>query len=280
MRCSGLPAGSRPNPVIGYYKGPATGRAIRVSPVKNQLFPALGSNPRAAFRLFCFPHSGGGAAAFVRWQRRLPAGVELVSAHLPGREERYNEPALRRLDPLLDALVAGSTPGLDLPFAFFGQSLGAWIAFYLTRRLRREGLRQPAHLFVASCRAPQLASRFPPLSGLQGDAFLRLVQQRYCTLPRQILQDPEMLRLVLLALHADISLFETIQYTPEAPLSCGISAYGGERDTAVSETEIRAWCEQTTSHFTSQMFLADHLITQSTETALLDRISCEFAPYF
>ena len=247
--------------------------------MKNIWVPEVRTNPQAQFRLFCFPYAGGGSSAFAGWPRRLPATVEVVSVHLPGRDDRFREPAFRSLDPLLATLVEVLSPYLDHPFAFFGHSLGAWIAFYLARRLRRDGLRQPAHVFVAGCRAPQVLSRHPAIHKLPRAAFLQELQGRYGPFPREILNDSELLQLFIEVLQADFALLETIEYSHEAPLDCGISAYGGAADPIVSETEIHAWHAQTRDRFASEIFPGDHFFVKSNAPAVLNKLSSEIGPY-
>ena len=105
-------------------------------------------------RIFCFPFAGGSASVFRDWPAELPAEVELCAALLPGREDRWWEPPFQQITPLVQALAQALTAYQDLPFAFFGHSMGALIAFELTRQLRRLRLYGPAHLFVSGARAP------------------------------------------------------------------------------------------------------------------------------
>src|SRR5437867_3688315 len=98
-------------------------------------FPAAGRSMQARIRLFCFPYAGAGTSPFGTWPRSL-SGIEVVGCHLPGRETRWREAAYTRMAPLLDALEVAIASWLDIPFAFFGHSMGALIAFFLARRLR------------------------------------------------------------------------------------------------------------------------------------------------
>src|SRR5438552_7109196 len=123
-------------------------------PVTDSWLACLKPRPHAAVRLFCFPYAGGGASAFRCWPDALPASIEVCPVQLPGRETRFREPPYTRLAPLAEALGHALRPFLDRPFAFFGHSMGALVAFELTRWLRRAGGPQPAHLFVSACAAP------------------------------------------------------------------------------------------------------------------------------
>src|SRR4051794_27130121 len=92
--------------------------------------------PDARMRLFCFPYAGGGALAYQAWPRLLPDEIEVVAVQLPGREARFREPPMTDLSTLVEALVAAMYPYETLrPFAFFGHSLGALIAFVLAQAL-------------------------------------------------------------------------------------------------------------------------------------------------
>src|SRR5262249_13687929 len=120
--------------------------------------------PQADIRLFCFPYAGGGASVFRGWADGLPASVEVCPVQLPGRGTRFREPAFTRLPPLIEALAESLRPHLDRPFAFFGHSLGALVAFELARYLHQHQGREPVRLFVSGCGGPQTRG--------QGGAFI------------------------------------------------------------------------------------------------------------
>ena len=86
-------------------------------------------------RLFCFPHAGGGTLMYRSWRDRF----SVAPVCLPGRESRLHEPLMQDLFAVVEALSDEIRPHLDVPFAFFGHSMGAAIAFELARSLRRRG---------------------------------------------------------------------------------------------------------------------------------------------
>ena len=120
-------------------------------------------NPKTRLRLFCFLYAGGGASIFRQWSENMPEGVEVCAVQLPGRENRIAEPPFRILASLVEAMVEALAPYFDVPFAFFGHSLGAKIAFELVRELRRKKGIQPVHLFVSGARlgCPKRYETFP-----------------------------------------------------------------------------------------------------------------------
>src|SRR4051812_43491163 len=86
------------------------------------------SRSQARLRLFCFPYSGGGAGAFRGWADAMPS-LDVCAIQAPGREARMREPALTRMEPLVAALTEVIRPLAGEPYAFFGHSLGSFVAF-------------------------------------------------------------------------------------------------------------------------------------------------------
>jgi medium-chain acyl-[acyl-carrier-protein] hydrolase len=227
--------------------------------------------PRARVRLFCFPYAGGGASPFRAWAGGLPPEVELCPVQLPGRESRLGEPAYTRLAPLVAALVTALRGHLDKPYAFFGHSLGALLAFELVRALRRAGAPPPRHLFVSGYRAPHLPDPEPPLHMLPGPALWDELRRLNGT-PPEVLDNAELRRLIEPTLRADFAIDETYVYTPDEPLACPISAFGGLVDTDVSGEMLAAWRRHTHDSFALRMLPGDHFFIHSSRTLLLDAL--------
>src|ERR1700691_3000691 len=116
--------------------------------------------------LFCIPHAGGGASAFRTWQQALAPSVTVKVLQLRGRESRLREPPLLQLEEVLVDLYRAVAPETARPFALFGHSMGALLAFELSHMLRRDAGRKPIHVFISACRAPHLAQLTVPCSSL------------------------------------------------------------------------------------------------------------------
>jgi medium-chain acyl-[acyl-carrier-protein] hydrolase len=229
-------------------------------------------NPKAYMRLFCFPYAGAGASIFRTWSAQLPPDIEVCSVQLPGRESRLKEPLFTDLAPLIHALTPALLPHLDLPFVFFGHSVGALISFEVARQLRRLQHSNPLHLFISGRQAPQLPAIDPPIHQLP-DAEFKEELDRYNGTPRNVLQNVELMDLFLPILRADIAIDETYVYAPEAPLDGSISVFGGLGDGKVSRDSLSAWRDQTYGTFSLRMFPGDHFFLRSQQGALLEAIS-------
>ncbi|MCB9673488.1 MAG: thioesterase [Alphaproteobacteria bacterium] len=204
----------------------------------------FGASTGTGSRLFCLPNAGGGTADFRRW---VVAGAEVLPACLPGRETRLHERPYRSMPPLVEDL-ADDLP-TDRPYALYGHSMGAWLAFELVRELRRRGARLPVRLIVAARHAPQVPTRTPPLGRLPQQAFLDGMQERYGAIPDVLLADPELLKAFLPALRADVVLLDDYRYTEEPALDVPIDVFHASDDPTVTRAEAEAWAVQTTAGF-------------------------------
>lgn len=234
-------------------------------------------NPQSSIRLFCFPYAGAGSSIFNTWSNLLPPTVELYLVNLPGRDARIRETPYQQLRPLIQPLTQGLLPYLDKPFVFFGHSMGSLISFEVARELRRQQCTPPLHLFVSGRQAPHIPDSHPNFHHLHDEEFLRAVQEFYGNLPEIILQDPELVSLFLSMMRADITMVETHEYEPAAPLDCPITTYGGLEDISVQEESLAAWQSQTTAGFKLKMFPGEHFFIQTARQALLQELNAEFA---
>ncbi len=234
----------------------------------NRTILRLSPNLSAVVRLFCFAHAGSGASTFRPWPAFLSPEVELCAIQLPGHETRYGEPLISNLTTLLPALARDITLFLDRPFAFFGHSMGALIAFELARYLRRAGSPSPAHLFLSAFRAPHLPPPDPPVHTLPDAAFVAAIR-RLNGLPREIIGDAGMMRVLLPIMRADITLCETYTHLPDAPLACPISVFGGLDDPATAPDALAAWRVHTRHTFRLRLLPGDHFFPRTARPLLL-----------
>ncbi len=225
---------------------------------------------RGSVRLFCFPYSGAGASAFAAWAGGLPAGVEVCPVQLPGRETRLSEPALRSMRELIPALARALTPFLDGPFAFFGHSLGALVAFELARALQPAGL-APVRLFASAHRAPHRAGGGEVHRAT--DAKLAQKLRELNGTPAQVLECAELRALLFPVVRADFELCETYAYEPGPPLSCPISALGGLSDPGVDAAGLAQWRHHSVAPVEVRQFAGDHFFIAASRRAVLELVA-------
>jgi medium-chain acyl-[acyl-carrier-protein] hydrolase len=224
-------------------------------------------------RLFCFPHAGGGASAFRDWAALAGPGVQVCPVQLPGRESRAREPLVLSLAALAQQAALGLRPYLDMPFAFYGHSFGAVLAFEVARALRGSSSAGPAWLFAGGCPAPaRLRAADPPRHTLPHDAFLAEVVRLGGT-PQAVLSSSELLDLVAPILRADFAALETYRHEPGPPLACPITVFGGLDDDQVRPDDLEAWREATRAGFEMHVLPGDHFFPRTSLAPLLELLT-------
>jgi surfactin synthase thioesterase subunit len=234
----------------------------------------LRSRPGAALKLFCFPHAGGGASSFVRWIDRLPPSVQLCPLQLPGRESRFGEPAPETIEALVGAITAG-VPFGDEPFVFLGHSMGALLAFEVTRRLRRLGRTGPRLLIASGSRPPQRGYEDLRLHRVQGEDLMDELR-RYGTL-EEVLAHRELVELIAPVIQADARMLSAYRHVQEPPLQIPIIAYGGLDDPTLSPEEMEGWRHQTSADFIRRAFPGGHHFLNPGEPAFFEALAVDLA---
>lgn len=227
----------------------------------------------ALARLFCFPHAGVGSSAYRGWADAAPEGLEVCLIQPPGRESRLREAPLTSVADIVSNLMAELEPLCEMPFAFFGHSLGAVVAFETVRRLQRLGAPLPSALFVAASRAPQLAWPHPHVRHLEDVALLEVLNRRYGSVPQVVFRDPELRELLTPAVRADMTAVETYAYEANAPFELPLFAFGGDEDRMVGRQELQHWSAQTTGSFRLRMMPGKHLFAQEKRDDLIAEIA-------
>jgi len=210
--------------------------------------------------LICFPHAGGSASAYYPLSQELAGRVDVVAVQYPGRQGRQQERPIDSIDELADAVFAELGPMTGSPFALFGHSMGATVAFEVARRLEVSGQR-PLNLFLSGRRAASLHRE----SWLHLDNDERLLEEvrRLDGTSAEVLLDPALLPYVLPSLRNDYRAIESYRYRATVPLQSGIVALTGDADPHVQIADARAWAGHTTGTFELVVHPGGHFYLQA-----------------
>lgn len=232
------------------------------------------ASARSPRRLFCFPYVGGGSWIYRGWSDHAGEELEIIPVALPGRDKRLWEKPYSGLFPLVNVL-ADVLPR-DKPFAFFGHSMGALIAFELARELQRRESRLPFCLFASGCGGPQIPRRSAPRH-LLSDADLVAELRDLGGTPEEVLQDSGMMELFLPAIRADFAIVETYEYAPSNLLDCPIVVLHGDQDRETTGDDASAWHFITSSTFRMDTFHGDHFFLHAARESIVSLITTEVA---
>jgi medium-chain acyl-[acyl-carrier-protein] hydrolase len=228
------------------------------------------------FRLYCFCYAGGSAAVYLPWQALVDPSVEICAIQLPGRGVRLMEEPCRDLPLLVETLAQVMDAQHDLPFAFFGHSMGGLIAFELARYCERNARPVPQRLFVSGCNAPQFRNSPRALHKLPDDELIEALRD-YNGTPRELLEHREFMAMVLPSIRADFELVECYGYRPQAPLNIPLTALAGKFDDHGSTEQVEGWGTETAAAFKVKWFEGDHFFINTEQREVLDFLNAELA---
>jgi medium-chain acyl-[acyl-carrier-protein] hydrolase len=207
---------------------------------------------------------------FRRWQSRLPRIVQVQALELPGRGLRSDELPLTRIEPMVEDIARTVEQELDRPFALFGHSMGALIAFELAHHLWRTQRRRPVCLFVSGHPAPHI----PPDRVIHNLPAPELIVElrKYNGTPPDVLDNPELLDCLLPLIRADFELTEMYRYTLRPPLECDIKVYGGTDDPDTSMEGLNKWQMETSKSCSVTVLPGDHFFVVRSQDSILKDI--------
>jgi medium-chain acyl-[acyl-carrier-protein] hydrolase len=227
-------------------------------------------------RLYCFHHAGGNASSFSSWAGKLADGIEIWAAQLPNRFDTAQRPramigaVLPAMIAAFDALHVGDARAV--PFAFYGHSLGALIAFELARALFAAGQCGPAALAVSGHRAPDRPLRRAPLHDLADDAFVAQLRA-LGGIADGLLDDSRLRPFLLPMLRADLYMSEAYSPLPGLLLTIPLIGFRGESDPLLTADEFDAWAAHTAASCSLHTLPGGHFFNDVTMEQLQDLLS-------
>ena len=209
----------------------------------------------APINLICLPYAGGNIYSYNAFRKYFDGKLNLVMPELPGRGEFYGEPFVKDLHIMAEILFKQLERRLNEPYAFYGHSMGALLIYLLTRRIKRERMPEPLHLFCSGCKAPFI----PPAHEFYKLPDDELISQlrAYGGSPEDVLNNHDLMELLLPIIRADFEAAETFVYRPGPKLNTGITVFRGHDDD-VSQEDAEAWQTETNMPVPVLNFSGDH----------------------
>jgi surfactin synthase thioesterase subunit len=227
--------------------------------------------------VLCLPFAGAGASAFRRAQEYPSGVVRICPLQLPGREERFDEPAftdaVAAVDDLLPVAldaVAGS-PAV----AVFGHSLGAVLAYELAHRLRQLPQPELVRVFVSGSPGPW-TQRLPRATGMSDEDFLRQVRS-FAGYSHPALEHPELREMLLPTLRADVEMHENYLAPPNRLLDVPIISIRGTDDELVSPEQAAEWNAASTAGCQLREVPGNHMYLVDSPAELVRLMDSELA---
>ena len=217
---------------------------------------STGKSPE--FNLVCFPWAGGGASPYRRFVPHLPGTIELFAIQYPGREDRFIDEKFHHMEQLVEEIVSDLQTIIDRPLIFFGHSMGALVAYEVAHALKIRNKIEPKMLIASGSGAPHLESKFVRCGSTDDDdVFIEDLRLLGGT-PQEILDDPDIIRMLLPILRADYQVLESYAREIASPLSCPVISCTGQEDRSVTDETLDAWGQYSTVYYSHHWFEGGH----------------------
>ncbi|BCL80785.1 thioesterase [Ktedonobacteria bacterium brp13] len=215
-------------------------------------------NREAELRLFCFPGLGASASLFFPWGELLPQTIEVATIQPAGRTPELDLPPTGEGFTAMVRAVAEEVQSYqDRPFAFFGHSLGAILAFEVARLLVEQTKIPPVHLLFACIPPPHVdRSLIPQLNLPFKEGLAHLLAELSNISPGLVNASHQ--STLMTRLHYDARLWTTYRYHSRPPFGCPLTIYAGSRDPFVNVDLLSGWQYYTTGPYTLELFTGSH----------------------
>jgi surfactin synthase thioesterase subunit len=199
--------------------------------------------------LFCLPFGGGNKYAYKQYEACKQPGINLVTLEYPGRASRSPDPLCTHANQLAEDMYGQLKKQVGkTPYALYGHSMGGLMVHLIARKIIAAGeIAPPVYLFVSGCAGPSSRGR---LGRKVLNRYLMPKEQlldevrRLEGIPREMLQDPELMDYIEPIMRADFEVSETYVYEPGEPYNIPLMVITGTKESFEQE-DIRAWQQET-----------------------------------
>lgn len=232
-------------------------------------------------RLHCLAHAGAGVASYRRWPTAVGPAVDVVTLPLPGRESRRREPRITdRAGLLADLLPTVLQTAQAGPYALYGHSLGALVAYTLTRAVADAGAPPPLFLAVGACLPPHVATALVAAADLPDEQLLPLLDH-LGSLPQAAAAQPGGLwhRSVLPVLRDDLRLARSLREAALDPVTGGpvdtpVLVFAGSDDPLAVPAALGDWQQWAAEPIEARTVAGDHFFAGSSDLPRLVGQAC------
>ncbi|MBF0477183.1 MAG: thioesterase, partial [Deltaproteobacteria bacterium] len=202
------------------------------------------------------PFAGANYYSYRELQKYAAPYLEVISVELPGRGKRFPEPLLTDIHQMVKDVwrqLAGQIVG---PYAIFGHSMGACLGYLMVKKIIKEGLPKPRHLFFSGRSGPSVRTEARDRHLLPRQEFFELLRQ-FAGTPREVLADRDMMNLFEPMLRADFQANDNYLYEETEPFDIPITVMIGLNE-PTSYAEALTWQKETTAPISVRQFVGGH----------------------
>ena len=213
-------------------------------------------------KLFCFPHAGGSASIYLKWNNVIGDNLklEIIPLEYKGHGVRMDEDFYVDFNEMAEDMLRYTLNKLspDEPFMLFGHSMGAYVAFKIANLLEEKDI-FASHLFLSGRATPCFwTEQKKKISGLPDDEFMKEIIS-YGGIEREYHDCPEILDFLLEILRNDFRIIETIDNNSVfLPVKSNISIMNGYDDGEITQERVAEWEKYTDGNCKIKFYEGGH----------------------
>lgn len=220
--------------------------------------------------LLCFPYAGGSKFSYNKYIEVAPGNMTLIPIELPGRGTKFDERLVYDAHELVDELFVQIKRHLYDPYAIYGHSMGSLVGYLIAKRIIKEDLPAPLHLFFSGCKAPCTLKDDPAAHLFEKEELIAELR-KMGGIPDRILNNDNLMKFLEPILRADFKVINTYQYEEPVPFDIPISIIIGSKEN-ISPGQVQLWQKETLRPIKVNQFDGDHFFIFDHAKAIMDLI--------
>lgn len=226
-------------------------------------------------KLFFIPHAGGSAMGYMVLKRFLDDSLIVpIPLELAGRGQRMKESCFTDIAACVEDLYQKIKSEISNgDYAIFGHSLGALLTYELVHYIKKMGDRLPVCIFFSGRIAPGADFPAKKISTIESDEEFLTQFNNLQALPKELLANDQIRKLMLPIMRADVRMAEEYQYQKREPLTQDIYIFVGENDILLTKDGLDAWKQETSKHVRNVSFPGDHFYFRQNGQMVMEKIN-------
>lgn len=210
------------------------------------------------YKLFCFPFAGSSATSYVKWTTYFNDEIEVIPVELAGHGKRLYENFYTNFNEMVDDCFEIVMEHLqpETKFAFWGHSMGGYLAFSIASQMAKRKLNYPQQLFLSGCMPPSKTT-YKDFHTLNDERLIEEISKLGAT-DKKIFSDPNVKNLFLPIIRADFFLLTTFEYTKNIKIGSNLKIINGKEDPNINFHYLNEWEEYTIKECEYAFFTGDH----------------------
>ncbi len=216
--------------------------------------------------LICLPFAGASIYSYRNIAKNIEDSINIIPVELPGRGKRISELFLSDINKVVDDVFLQIKTHIDVPYAFYGHSMGALLGFFMVKRILSENLPQPLHLFFSGRGGPSVQDKDKHIYALPKKEFIKKLHE-YEGSPQEILNDESIMEFFEPVLRADFKAISTYPYKKSTPFDIPITVMIGTTENTAYEDALK-WQDETSRNISVRQFSGGHFFIYEHSTEI------------